>query len=147
MATLLALVGAVSLTLALAVERPAMLRFARNGRPVSGRVSRSAPSEARNGDKRHRNRSEIRVNDPELGPQTIEVYGDWAIGQRIPVLCVTADSRCLSVDDVRTRLDMWPFTPLMLSGGISIVLASISGLAALFHRRDRPQRRALPEQA
>jgi hypothetical protein len=133
-AILFAVAGVGALGLAVFLERPAMLRFSRDGRLVTGQISRSAPSEARNGDKRRRNQSQISVDDPALGRQTIDVYGDFAVGQPIPVICATAAGRCLSADDLRSRIDMWPFTPLMLAGAISIALAATSGLTALLRR-------------
>jgi hypothetical protein len=141
LALLLAVAGTIPLVLDVFLVRPEIVRFSTEGRLVIGRVTRSPPLEVTNGNRYKRNHSGIAVDDPELGPQGVDVYGNFPLGQHVPMFCLTSANRCLSVDDVKARVDMWPFTPLMLSGIICMTLAAMLGLTTLLHRRRHAIRR------
>jgi hypothetical protein len=87
-----------------------------------------------------RNRSIVGVDDPEIGPQVVAVYGQLPLGSVVPLLCLTPVRRCMSADEVRKRMELWPLTPLTLSGAAEVALAAVLGLAAhrLRRRREAP---------
>ena len=85
-----------------------------------------------------RNRSLVGVNDQELGPQVVSVYGALPKGTAVPMLCLTPAGRCMSAPDVSERLDLWPLTPLMLSGATELGLATLLALVARRRRVRRP---------
>lgn len=83
----------------------------------------------------------IGVDDPDLGPQGIGVYGDLPVDMKVPVLCLTSAGRCVSTDVVKERLDMWPLTPVTLCASISLTMAALAlGLGARRARRRRATR-------
>jgi hypothetical protein len=133
---LLALVGIASIGFERFVARPEVVRFSREGRRVDGMVlgvPTATISDTRSG--RRRNRSLIGVDDKELGPQIVSVYGAVPKEATVPVLCVTAAGRCMSAMEVSERLDLWPLTPLMLSGAVELALAALLALVARRRRR------------
>ena len=135
-ASLLALVGIASIGFERFVARPEVVRFSREGRRVAGTVlgiPTANVSDSRSGG-RH-NRSLIAVEDEELGPQIVSVYG--AVPKEAPVamLCLTAAGRCMSATEVTERLELWPLTPLMLSGAAELALATLLALVARRRRR------------
>jgi len=139
-ASLLALVGIASIGFERFVARPDVVRFSKEGRRVAGTVLAAPPanvSDSRAGGRR--NRSLVGVNDQELGPQVVSVYGALPKETTVPMLCLTPAGRCMSGADVSERLDLWPLTPLMLSGTAELGLAT---LFALVVRRRRTPRAA-----
>jgi hypothetical protein len=135
---LLTVVGIGSITFEILIARPEVLRFASAGRLVVGQVT-STPNvvDLTPGERPRRHTSSIFVDDPELGPQTVEVYGGLLRGQQLPVLCLTSAQHCESADVIHERLSLWPLTPIMLSGGCELVLAAI-----LLYTRRRARRRS-----
>jgi hypothetical protein len=133
---LLAVVGVGSITFEVLIGRPEVLRFARSGRLVVGQVT-STPNlvDLTPGERPGRHTSSIFVDDPVLGPQTVEVHGGLLRGQQLPVLCLTSAQRCESADVVHERLSLWPLTPIMLSGVSELVLAAILSYARCSVRR------------
>jgi hypothetical protein len=139
-ASLLALVGIASIGFERFIARPEVVRFSKDGRRVTGTVIGAPPANI--SDTRadvHRNRSLVGVNDQELGPQVVSVYGALPKGTTVPMLCLTPAGHCMSAPDVSERLDLWPLTPLMLSGTTELGLAT---LLALVVRRRRMRRAA-----
>jgi len=141
---LLMVVGIGSITFEVMIARPEVLRFASAGRLVVGQVT-STPNvvDLTPGERPRRHTSSIFVEDPELGPQTVEVYGGLLRGQQLPVLCLTSAQHCESADVIHERLSLWPLTPIMLSGGSELVLAAILLYARRRVRRRRHHRAAL----
>jgi len=142
LAVLLAAVGGGSLAYEGIVGRPEALRFASEGRRLSGTVV-LAPAfvDVSREDGRPRNRSLVAVNDGELGPQIISTYGRLNKGADVPVICLTPARRCMSAADVQERMDLWPLTPMMLAGTTELGLAALIVFAARRRRRlrDAPQ--------
>jgi len=137
LAMLLAATGVGSLAYEGLIGRPEALRFSREGRAVSGTVMHSPVFVNPGGhDGGPRNRSLVGINDSELGPQVISIYGTLKKGSEVPVLCLTPARRCMSATDVRERIDLWPLTPMMLAGATELGLAALLAFAA--RRRRRP---------
>lgn len=143
---LLAATGIGSLSYEAFVGRPEALRFSRDGRRVSGTVM-IAPTFEDPGrrDGGPRNRSLVAVNDSELGQQIVSTYGALKKGTEVPVICLTPARYCLSAADVKERIDLWPLTPMMLSGATELALAALLMIAARRRRRPHPaQQPAVP---
>jgi hypothetical protein len=121
----LALTGTAAVAYESFIGHPEIVRFATAGRLVVGQVyARPAPNNPYR-DRLAWDRSRIAVEDPELGPKVVEVYGPLPIGQRVPVLCLTPARRCMGADVVKERLDLWPLTPVMLTGATELALAGL----------------------
>lgn len=135
---LLAVVGVGSIAFEVVIVHPQNLRFARSGRLVVGQVT-STPNrvDLAYGETPRRYRSLIFVDDPELGPQTVEVSGALPLGQQVPVLCVTPAHHCESADTIHERLALWPTTPMVLAAGVELVLAAILWFADRARRRSQ----------
>jgi hypothetical protein len=135
---LLAAVGVGSLAYEGIVGRAEALRFASEGRRLSGTVM-YAPAFTDPGrrDGGPRNRSLVSVNDSELGPQLVSTYGRLKAGAEVPVICLTSARGCLSAADVQERIDLWPLTPMMLAGATELGLAALIAFAARRRRRPR----------
>ena len=127
---LLALTGIVALAFGSFVEHPEALRFSTTARPAIGRVQTSPVFQSTGTRGSFRNRSLITVDDAELGPQVVSVYGTLTVGADAPLLCLTSARRCLSAAVVREHLDMWPLTPVMMSGAVLVALAALLIFAA-----------------
>jgi hypothetical protein len=138
LAVLLATVGVGSLAYEGIVGRPEVVRFASEGRRLSGTVVYVPvfldPGRRDGGP---RNRSLVTIIDSELGPQIIPTYGRLNEGTEVPVICLTAARRCLIAADVQERVDLWPLTPMMLSGATELGLAALIIFAARRRRRPR----------
>jgi hypothetical protein len=143
LALLLAAAGITSLVFERFVARPEILRFSTEGRRVAGRVLGS-PTFNTTGSRGAgpRNRSLVGVTDNELGLQVVSVYGVLPTGNTVPMICLTPARRCMSAGEVNERLDLWPLTPLMLSGAVELGLAATLSLAARRRRRRPTARRA-----
>jgi len=138
LALMLAVVGGGSVLFEMVSARPEIVRFANEGRPVLGTVLRSHDYHAT--DVREagpRNRSLVGVNDPELGPLTVSIYGELPRGMTVPLRCLTPTRRCVSAAEIQERLDLWPLTPMMLAGGAELALAALLAVAARRQRRPR----------
>ena len=130
LALVLLAIGVGSLAFDQLVLRPEIGRFAREGRAAVGRVGASSvlhPSAGSRGT--IPNRSLVAVEDPELGIQLVSVYGRTPVGTTVPVLCLTSARRCLAAEEVKERLNLWPLTPLTLSGSAELLLAAVLGIA------------------
>ena len=137
-ASLLTLVGIASIGIERFVARPEVVRFSKEGRRVAGTVLDAPPanvSDTRVGGRR--NRSLVGISDQELGPQAVSVYGALPKGTTVPMLCLTPAGHCMSAADVSERLDLWPLTPLMLSGTAELGLATLLGLVVRRRRKPR----------
>jgi hypothetical protein len=138
-AIVLALTGTAVVASEVIVSHPEALRFRAEGRHLEGEVydggfKRTAAAR-RLGPKGTR----IGIDDPELGPQVIDVYGYFPARKHVPVLCLTAARHCMSADVVDARLAAWPYTPLMLIGTGELALAA--ALFAVGRLRRRQGRR------
>jgi hypothetical protein len=131
LAALLAATGFASLAYERFVARPEVLRFSSEGRRVSGTVV-AAPvfEDPGRRDGGARNRSIVAVNDSELGSQLISTYGILRNGAEVPTICLTSARHCMSASDVKERIDLWPLTPMMLSGATELALAFLLTIAA-----------------
>jgi len=140
LALLLAVTGAGSIAYEVIGARPEVRRFASEGRRASGTVL-SSPAFVDPGrrDGGPRNRSLVGVNDDELGPQVVSVYGRLDIGATVPVICLTQARRCMAATEVQERVDLWPLTPMMLAGAVQLGLAAL--LTAATRRFRAGQRR------
>lgn len=105
---------------------------------MTGTVSFQPAPHPLQGERPTRNRSLVCTDDPELGPQVVDVYGDLPLGQPASVLCLTPIRRCESADVIHERLSLWPLTPLVLTGAVELALA-----ASLLYVRIRAQRNTL----
>jgi len=130
LALLLAVTGVGALAFGIFVDHPEVIRFSTMGHSAIGRVQTSPAWQSKDGRRGFRNRSLITVDDSELGLQTVSVYGELAVGATVPLLCLTSARRCVSADEVRQHLDMWPLTPVMLAGAVLIALAATLTYAA-----------------
>jgi len=140
---LLVVAGAGSIGFDVLLGHPNVRRFATQGRLVIGRVSYTPhDDDTHPGERPSSNRSLIVLDDPELGPQVVDIYGALPSGQSAQALCLTSAGRCESADVVRERLSLWPLTPLVLSGAAELAIAA----TLLFARyRERHRRRLSPE--
>jgi hypothetical protein len=143
---LLATVGLVAITFEVALGHPEAVRFARDGRTVTGQVTTEVKDGLTSGVGLQRRRTRIFVDDPELGPQTIEVSRELRLGAQVPLFCLTPARRCESAEVVRERLSLWPLTPVVLSGASALAVAMLMLLARL-HLRRRRQGAATPSGA
>ena len=139
LALVLLAIGVGSLAFDQLVLRPEIARFSTDGRAAVGRVGASSvlhPSAGTRGT--ISNRSLVAVEDPELGIQLVSVYGRLPVGTAVPLLCLTSARRCLAASEVKERLNLWPLTPLTLSGCAELLLAALLAVAT---RRRRVARR------
>jgi len=134
---LLAVVGFGAITFEVVVGHPDVARFARDGRRVIGEVGAVFPRDLSRPAAPRNLQSRIFVEDPELGPQTIEVSRALRPGERVPLLCLTPARRCESADVVHERLSLWPLTPLVLSGASALAGAGLLALARAYLLRRR----------
>ena len=139
LAVVLLAIGVGSIAFDQLVLRPEIARLSTDGRAAVGRVGASSvlhPSAGSRGTVA--NRSLVAVEDPELGIQLVSVYGRLPVGTTVPVLCLTSARRCLAAAEVKERLNLWPLTPLTLSGSVELLLAALLAVAS---RRQRALRR------
>ena len=128
-------IGIGSLAFDQLVLRPEIVRFSEAGRLLVGRTGTpSLPDPSVGARGLAPNRSLVAVDDPELGPQVVSVYGRLPVGTAVPVLCLTPAGRCLGAQEVKERLNIWPPGPLSLAGSAELLLA---GLLAFGTRRRR----------
>jgi hypothetical protein len=142
---LLSVVGLGAITFEVAVGHPDAVRFARDGRTVVGQATTVVTHDISRGEAPRTMYSRIFVEDPELGPQTIEVSRALRPGERVPLLCLTPARRCESADIVHERLSLWPLTPLVLSGGGALAGAGLMALARAYLLRRRVTVEPSPE--
>jgi hypothetical protein len=139
LALVLLLLGAGSLVFDQLVLRPEIVRFSQEGRLLVGRVGTPSRPDPSTGTRQAvPNRTFVAVDDPELGPQLVSIYGRLPLGSMVPVLCLTPARRCMAAEEVKERFNLWPLTPLTLTGSGALVLA---GLLAFVTRRSPGTRR------
>lgn len=111
------------------VEHAQMQEFSAAGRHVMGFVRTNSSRESTGKRFGPANRSSIIVDDPEMGPQVVNAYGELPVGSAVPMLCLTARTRCMTVEGVTKYLDSWPLTPVMIAGGVQLALACLLTVA------------------
>ena len=127
---LLAVTGVGAIAFEIFVDHPEAIRFSTMAHPAIGRVQTSPALQSKDSRGGFRNRSLVSVDDAELGLQTVSVYGELTVGTNVPLLCLTSAQRCVSADAIREHLDMWPLTPVMLAGAVTLALAATLAVAA-----------------
>jgi hypothetical protein len=109
--------------------RPAMLSFARTGRPATGTVL--AKAAAVKVVRPVRGHGEISVDDAELGAQLLDGDGRVPVGGQVAVLCSTPAGRCERIALVEAY-GRWPRTPNMARA--AALLAAAAVMAAVGRR-------------
>jgi hypothetical protein len=127
LAVVLLLVGVARCGVELLVARPETLRFAREGRRVTGVVLADGTRAVGH---RWGHYAEIGVQDPELGWQVVRTATRHEVEEHVELVCLTSARRCAVASDVAEDVARWPATRSMILGGLCIVGALALAMAA-----------------